>query len=452
MKPWLIGAAVCGALTASAFAGRAGPNIVVIITDDQGYADAGFQSPSRLATPNIDRIAREGVRFTQGYVTYSVCGPSRAGLMTGRYQDRFGSSRNPIIDPSVPNNGVPRTQPMISELLKPAGYKSAIIGKWHLGTHPTLRPNARGFDEFFGFTSGGHEYLPEKLTLNGLEDVREMWAWYRTKIEHNDSRVEITGYLTDELSDAAVRFIDRQGDEPFFLYLAYNAPHTPMQATEEYLARFPDEKSERRRVYAAMMSAVDDGVGRVLDKLDELQLADDTIVFFLSDNGGANNNASDNTPLKDGKGSFYEGGIRVPFAMRWTGTIPAGTVYDHPVIALDIAATAVAQAGVKVPEATPLDGVDLVPYVRGDQTGRPHQTLFWVNQDAKRYAIRDGDWKLILQTEPRALFNLADDPSETKDLAAAHPEVVERLQLMHDQWMTQMVPPATPSISDWKFD
>ncbi len=356
------------------------PNFIVILADDLGYADVGFNGCHDIPTPHIDSIAAEGVRFTNGYVTYSVCGPSRAGLMTGRYQDRFGFSVNPTIDPSNPQAGLPLEEKTIAEILKSVGYTSMAIGKWHLGTHSTLRPLARGFDEFFGFLSGGHDYFPENLTLNDLSEVKKQWDWYRTKLLRNEERVQTHAYLTDELSDEAVAFVDRQGNQPFFLYLAYNAPHTPLQATPKYLDRFRHIADKRRRTYAAMVSAVDDGVGRILAKLEERAIADDTLVFFLSDNGGPigktpSANGSLNDPLRGGKGSPFEGGIRVPFAARWTGTIPVGIDYDQPVISLDIMATIAAQAEASISTQRPLDGVDLLPYLSGQDSTTPHEQL-----------------------------------------------------------------------------
>ncbi|MEM6331793.1 MAG: sulfatase-like hydrolase/transferase [Planctomycetota bacterium] len=446
-------AALCLTLTATARPAAADrpPNLIVILSDDQGYRDAGFNGSKDIPTPHIDRIANEGVRFTNGYVSYAVCGPSRAGLITGRYQDRFGAILNPTVDPTVPNNGVPTSEKNIAELLKPLGYATMTVGKWHLGTHPDLHPRVRGFDEFYGFLSGGHDYFPENLTLEDLSEVNRKWAWYRTKLLHNGQRVGTSRYLTDELSDMAVDFIERKKDEPFFLYLAYNAPHTPMQASDEYLSRFTHIENEQQRIYAAMMSSMDDGVGQVLDKLDELELAEDTIVFFLSDNGGANNNSANNWPLKGHKGSPHEGGLRVPFAARWTGTFPAGVDFDHPVIALDIAGTIAGQAGASVPADKPLDGVDLTPFVTGEADGAPHKALYWRWHRTGRLVIRRGDYKLIVQGENRQLYNLAADIGESSNIAEPHPELVDSLEREVRLWAQDMVGPIAPGLGSWEF-
>lgn len=438
-------------LPSTASAAERPPNLVLILTDDQGWWDVGFNGCTDIPTPNIDRIAKEGVRFTEGYVSYSVCGPSRAGLITGRYQDRFGSSRNPSPDPAVPNNGVPLSEKMISELLKPQGYATMAVGKWHLGAHPTLHPRKRGFDEFYGFLTGGHDYFPGNLVFEDLSEVRKQWDWYRTKLLHNGKRVATDEYLTDELSHMAVDFVERKKDQPFFLYLAYNAPHTPLQATEKYLRRFPDIKDKKRRTYAAMVSAVDDGVGRVLKKLDELDIADNTLVVFLSDNGGAKNNASINSPLRGYKASLYEGGIRVPFAMRWPGKIPAGIDCENPVISFDIAATIVAHAGASEFVEKPLDGVDLLPYLRNEKKGRPHQALYWRMFDRDVGGLRMGDLKLITPKNGEAkLFSLRKNPKETNNLAGRLPGEKESLMKAYAGWEKQMISPAYPGLGIWK--
>jgi len=289
------------------------PNVIIILTDDQGYQDVGFNGCKDIPTPNLDKIAKHGIVCTNAYVTYAVCGPSRAGLITGRYQDRFGFGRNPLFAPNDPNQGLPLTEQTLASVLKQADYRTMAIGKWHLGAYEKQRPLNRGFDEFFGFLTGGHMYFPEKLTLSDISEVKSQFAAYKTKILKDNTRVDIKKYLTDALSDEAVNFIERNKEKPFFLYLAYNAPHTPLQVTDKYLNRFKNIENTKRRKYAAMVSSIDDGVGRILNKLEELKIIDNTIIFYLSDNGGPEkHNGSDNGPLREGKGSLYEGGIHVP--------------------------------------------------------------------------------------------------------------------------------------------
>lgn len=448
-----MGIALVASLSALANAERP-PNLIVILTDDQGYADVGFNGCQDIPTPNLDRLAASGAICTDGYVTYAVCGPSRAGLITGRYQDRFGACRNPTIDPTVPNNGVPCSEKNLAELLRPVGYKSMAVGKWHLGTHPDLHPRVRGFDEFFGFLSGGHEYFPEKLLLENLSAVRERWGWYRTKLLHNGKSVAISDYLTDELSSAAVDFIDRHSDSPFFLYLAYNAPHTPLQATQKYLDRFSHIEDLKRKTYAAMISAVDDGVGRVIDTIQTHDLGEQTIVFFLSDNGGATNNASQNTPLRGHKSTPYEGGIRVPFAVSWPGKIPAGTVYRKPVSSLDIAATIVAYSNATVSPDKPLDGVNLVPYLKGEVDSPPHPELYWRWYDRGEFAARVSDDKLIIaktEQEPleTQLFNLREDLAESTNLTSSETRTVTAITNSLEKWAEDLVAPLAPRLGSW---
>jgi len=418
------------------------PNFIVILTDDQGYADVGFNGSDDIISPNIDRIANEGTKFTNGYVTYAVCGPSRAGLLTGRYQGRFGFGRNPIIDPSDANSGLPLEEQMISEVLKPVGYTSSIIGKWHMGTHEKFRPNKRGFDHFYGFLSGGHKYFPEDLTIDTIENAKKDWSWYNTKIMENDRRVEIDEYLTDELSNEAVKFIEREKDNPFFLYLAYNAPHTPLQASQEYLDRNTHIKDKKRQTYAAMVTAVDDGVGRILAKLDELGIDDNTLVFFLSDNGGARNKGSNNGDLRDFKGSYFEGGIHVPFAIRWPGKVPAGAAYEKPISSLDILATFAGLTKAPIAKERPLDGVNLMPFITGKDKGTPHDVLFWRAFDQGTLATRSGDFKVIhSRIDGDHLFNLAEDLSEKKNLLNTNPKQYQRQLEQMKVWQQGLIEP-----------
>lgn len=425
------------------------PNVIVILTDDQGYNDVGFNGGKEIPTPNLDSIARNGVRFTNGYVTYAVCSPSRAGLITGRYQQRFGHERNPRWAPGNPAVGMSLDERTLADVLGAAGYHCGLIGKWHLGAHPNFHPLRRGFHEFFGMIGGGKRYFPADLTIDDPRAAKNEGESYRTKLTRGDQVIETTKYLTDAFSDEAVAFVERHRERPFFLYLAYNAPHAPLQAPDEYLARFPDIQSPKRRTYAAMVSAVDDGVGRVLARLRELGLERNTLVFFLSDNGGpTNDNASNNHPLRAGKSSPYEGGWRVPFAVQWPDRIPRGQDYNHPVSALDIFATAAQVAGAKTDPARPLDGVNLLPYVNGQITTPPHEAIYLRMYDRGAYAVRSGDWKLVIpaKDQPPQLYNLRADIRETRDLAQKEPEQLRRLEALRTAWDAQLIPPAFPGL------
>lgn len=418
------------------------PNLIIILTDDLGYADVGFNGCQDIPTPNIDRIAAQGVTFTNAYVTYPVCGPSRAGLITGRYQDRFGFGRNPLFAPKDPDMGLPLSEQTLARVLGRAGYQSAALGKWHLGAHPSQRPLERGFDDFYGFLTGGHRYFPQEWTLADEYAVESQYDAYRTKLLRNQKRVEETEYLTDALSREAVQYIRKYQENPFFIYLAYNAPHGPLQATDNYLQRFSHIKEKKRRTYAAMVSAVDDGVGLILDELEALDLAENTMVVFLSDNGGPERgNASDNGPLRGQKGDLTEGGIRVPFALQWPGVLSAGQSYDSPISSMDIFATIVARNTDHIQLDKPLDGVDLLPYLLGEKEGIPHEELFWRKFDQRRFAVRSGVDKLWSKTDSVALFNLEKDLGEQQNISANHPQKIRVLQEAYQQWESQMKDP-----------
>ncbi|TLX78163.1 N-acetylgalactosamine 6-sulfate sulfatase [Labilibacter sediminis] len=436
------------------------PNLIVIMTDDMGYADVGFNGCQDIPTPNIDKIAEQGVRFTQGYVTFPVCGPSRAGFLTGRYQDRFGFTTNPSIDPNNPISGLPVEEETMAQVLRKADYKSGIVGKWHMGTHPNFHPLERGFDYFYGFLSGGHNYFPNELKLNDLSEVTKKWEWYRTKIIENRTKVETDEYLTDELTNAAIGFIERkvENKEHFMLYLAYNAPHTPLQATEKYLSRFSNIEDKRRRTYAAMVSAVDDGVGRILEALQQGGVDENTIVVFLSDNGGAHNNASDNGPLRGLKGDLFEGGIRVPFAMRWPSVIPSGQTYEKAISSLDIMATVVSQNNIEINTHRPLDGVDLIPYLTGQNDGEPHDFLFWRKWEQNAMAILQHNIKLVAngnqdKTRPQ-LYNLSSDLGEETNLKAKDAKYYQDLMKEWEKWNKELKDRVFPTLGgdNWWHD
>ncbi len=401
------------------------PNIVLLFTDDAGYADFGFHGSTTIPTPNLDELARTGVRFSQAYVTDSTCGPSRAGMITGRYQQRFGFEENNVPGYMSANSaeldddmGLPVDEVTMADHLRSLGYATAVFGKWHLGHGDRFHPLERGFDEFVGFRGGARNYfaypegqadLPENRLERGFGEYRE----------HD-------GYLTDVLADEAVAFIERNSDQPFFVFLSFNAVHVPMDAMQADLALFPGLRGLRKQV-AAMTVAMDRASGKVLDSLEELGLAEHTIVVFTNDNGGpTDRNGSSNYPFAGTKSNHLEGGIRVPFLMRWPERLNAGEIYDEPVSTLDLLPTFHAAAGGDISLLGDIDGVDLLPFVRGEADGRPHQTLFW-KKDV-RATIRDGDWKLMrFADRPPELYNLAEDLAEQDNLAADHPDLVTEL-------------------------
>ena len=429
-------------LIASCSSDDSPPNIIVIISDDQGYADVGFHGSKEIFTPNIDRIAKNGVIFSQGYVSYAVCSPSRAGLITGRYQNRFGYTRNILLAPKDSLMGLPISEQTLPEVLNNVDYKTKAIGKWHLGAHESLVPEKRGFDEFFGFLIGGHRYFPNDLTLNDLTEASRQMDGYITKIYDNGKRVNTKKYLTEELSDNAVKFIEDNSEDPFFLYLSYNAPHTPLQATDTDLERNNHIDVEKRRTYAAMVSSMDDGVGSILDKLEEKNISENTIVIFFSDNGGVEwYNFSDNGPLRGIKGDFFEGGIRVPFTMQWPKKIKPGIIYNKPIIALDVFATVVSAASAEKFIKNNIDGVNLIPYINGEINGSPHDYLFWKNPDKDIDVIRDNRYKYIRVKDDEYIFDLDNDLSEENNIISSSTPIYQKLKLKFKEWEKDMIDP-----------
>ena len=419
------------------------PNVIVIMTDDLGYIDVGFNGSTEIPTPNIDRIAQKGVRFTNGYTPYPVCSPSRAGFITGRYQQRFGYERNVQYRPNDPNMGLPQTEKTIPEVISQVGYTSGVIGKWHLGAHITNHPLNRGFDFFYGHLGGGHRYFPEELTIEDSYSISDEALSYKTWIMRNHKPEKTDEYLTDEFSNEALKFIEKNKEGPFFLYLAYNAPHGPLQATKKYLDRFDQIEDKKRKTYAAMVSAVDDGVGRILDQLEYSAIAENTIIFFFSDNGGPEHkNGSNNGPLRGGKSSIYEGGNRVPFAMRWTREI-SPMVYDYPVSSLDILPTIAELTNAPIAEEKPFDGVNIIPYLKGEKQGKPHPILYVRKFDEDLYSVRDGDMKLVAKKKNsvKELFNLGEDIGEENDLANRFPEKVQHLDSLLQKWDSHLIDP-----------
>jgi arylsulfatase A-like enzyme len=414
------------------------PNVVIILADDLGYADVGFTGGTNIPTPNIDRLAAGGIRFTQGYVTHPFCSPTRAGLLTGRYQQRFGHEYNPRYDPKDDQSGLPTTERTLADVLGQAGYATGAVGKWHLGATARFHPNARGFAEYFGFIGGSHNYF------SGLPGSGQ----YTIPLSRNREAVDEREYLTEAFAREAIAFILRHRSEPFFLYLAFNAPHGPFQAPpRRYLDRFAGVADEHRRTYYAMVGALDDAVGRVLTALREAKLETRTLVFFLSDNGGRREAVvSSNGILRGYKEELFEGGIRVPFVASWPGTL-AAAAYEQPVISLDVWATTVSAAGATPAGDRRIDGVDLLPYVLGRKSGSPHERLFWRTGGGLAYAVRQGDYKLVKEkaSEKPALFDLARDPGEARDLAAAKPDLLRKLRRAYEAWNAELVAPAFPS-------
>jgi len=424
------------------------PNILVILSDDQGYADAGFQGSKEAPTPHLDSLAKAGLRCTSGYVTHPYCSPSRAALLTGRYQMRFGHERNPYYDPTNHREGLPVTEKLLPEYLREAGYVTGWIGKWHLGATPEFWPERRGFMETFGFIGGGHQY--QNWQVNPA-------AEYRVPICRNGQPVEVKEHLTVAFGHEAAAFVRRHAAEPWFLYLAFNAPHTPHQPTPERLAKFEHIQDKQRRAYLAQISLMDDAIGEALTALKETGQTERTLVFFFSDNGGPTYVGANNDPLRGMKGTTYEGGVRVPFVVSWPGQLPAGKDYALPVSSLDVFPTALACAGMPMPTDRPRDGVNLVPFLRGEYTSPPHDRLFWREEEQGQWGMRDGVMKLVRRTKavsteggrysvsPLAgraeeLFDLGSDIGEVRDLAATRAADLQRLSATLDEWNNQGAP------------
>ncbi|MFZ4688238.1 MAG: sulfatase-like hydrolase/transferase [Polymorphobacter sp.] len=484
---------------ATAPQGQRPPNIILIMADDLGYNDISLTGTGAggIATPNIDAIGKQGVTFTNGYAGNATCAPSRAALMTGRYPTRFGYEFTPT-DTKLPawfptsvfrpdamfarniahmetdsphkaifdeaaaaaaaapgGKGVPASEITIAEQLRSRGYHNIHLGKWHLGEAEGMRPEDQGFDESLGFIIGGQMFLPENDP--GVINSKQMfdpidkflWANLPYSVQFNGSpRFAPDRYMTDYLTDQAVAGIKANRNRPFFMYLAYNAPHTPLQALKSDYDALPQIKDHRLRVYAAMIRALDRGVGKVMAELKAQGLDDNTLVIFSSDNGGANyiGLPEINRPWRGWKANFYEGGIHVPFMMRWPGQIAPASSLSAPISHFDIYATASAAAGVPLPADRAIDGVDVMPYVKGLAKGVPHQALFW--RSGKYRVVRDGDWKLQSLDLPRrdVLYNLAVDPTERTDVAAANPAIVTALLGRLKAHDAQQRPPAWLSL------
>jgi len=406
-------------MAATATGHAALPNIVVILADDLGWGDVGFNGGAQIQTPNMDALARSGVIFSAGYAPSAVCSPSRAGLMTGRYPQRFGLENNP---PAGVSLGLSLGETTIAQVLGAAGYDTAIIGKWHLGGARGYKPNERGFDDFYGFLPSTSAYL------GGVT----LWR--------NEQREIETRYLTTAFGAEAADFIDAHSTRPFFLYLPFNAPHVPLQAPAAYLKRYSSITNSNRRTYAAMVSALDDAVGVVADALKRNRIDRNTLLIFASDNGGAEWKGADNGPLRGGKSELYEGGVRVPMFVRWPGVIPGGGTYTKPVISLDVLPTVAAAAGAQTPPH--VDGVNLLPYLLGTRKGSPHRTLFWrVNggQSIEQSAVLTYPMKLLEQRTSSVISDLSTDLGESHPL---HPQdLLDEMRSEYQRWVSQTIRP-----------
>lgn len=402
------------------------PNFVIILADDLGYADLGYTGSKQIKTPNIDALAKEGVQCTQGYVSAPVCGPSRAGLMTGRNQVNFGFDNNPIVDlPQFDENyvGVPVEEKTMADRLAALGYTNGLIGKWHLGEADHFHPTKRGFHEFWGYLGGGHHYVPNKP--NG-----KPWP---NKIVSNFKKPQPITYITDDKGDECVDFIKRHKKDPFFLYASFNAPHAPMEATDEDLKLYKHIKDEKRRTYAAMIHRLDVNVGRIVKELKKQKVYDNTVIVFFSDNGGpCDHNASVNAPFNGQKGILLEGGIRVPFIISYPDHLKSG-VYNKPISSLDLTPTFVALAGGTTTKKDKLDGVNIFPYLTQEVKGNPHETLMW--RFTISGGIRKGNWKLVrLPDRLPLLFDLDKDPSELNNVASENWDLVAAMLKELGDW------------------
>jgi arylsulfatase A-like enzyme len=466
-------------------------NVVLILADDLGVHDTSLSPTGAVKTPALERLAAGGVQLEQASVTAPICSPSRAALLTGRYQQRFGHEGQPheryarnaleafffrhfvaggdwqfhrAVAPDeedVQRQGLPPGQLTLADLLKQRGYATGAFGKWHLGWTEATAPHRRGFDTHVGFYEAYTLYrsdLDDPNVVNQRHtDVSDRFIWGKgrsgtAQLVRNGVPFEDDGYLTDTLTAEAVRFMEQHREQNFFVYLPLLNPHTPFQAKRALYEKFADEPDQNRRVYKALIASLDEAVGTVLDAIDRLGLADDTLVIFLSDNGATlYTKAGDNRPLQGGKFTLFEGGVRVPMLMRWPKVLPAGARYEAPVSSLDVFATVASAVSAELPSGLDLDGVDLKPWLRGEREGVPHEWLFWRAEYAQ--AVRHGRWKLVRDTwhGTKALFDLEADPAEQVDLAAKEPARMQALEAAWEQWNAKNREPLWPHVMEYRF-
>jgi arylsulfatase A-like enzyme len=399
------------------------PNFIVFLADDLGWGELGCQGFTKeVPTPNIDSIAQHGIRFTDGYIAATYCSPSRAGLMTGRYPTRFGHEFNG----GGPNFGLPLTETTVANHMKDLGYATCAIGKWHLGDQPNNEPTKRGYDEYMGCLANPGSYFEPRQWRDSLNKVTPGKGFY----------------TTDAFADRGVDWIERNKSHPFFLYMPFNGVHAPLEATPKYLERFPNIADKKRKTFCAMLSAVDDAVGKVMAKLRDAGLEKNTLVIFLSDNGGPTaSTTSSNGPLRGFKMTTNEGGTRVPFMMQWPDQLPAGKTYDQPVMNLDVLPTLVVAGGGKVDPAWKLDGVDIMPFLKEPTKPTAHTVMYW--KYGPQWAIIEGEWKLVVSRvdgdKPR-LIHLSADLSEANDRLTSDPDKVTELTAKWKAWDKEQKP------------
>lgn len=468
------------------------PNIIIILADDLSKMDVSSYGSPHIKTPNIDAIGEQGVRFQEAYITSPICAPSRAGLITGRYQQRYGFELNiherypknrleyyvyknffttdqwqvASKDMAVPSSedmlkqGLPPTEFTLAEIVKKYGYATAMIGKWHMGYNETAKPINRGFDYHYGFYEAFSLYAPvddPNIINQKLTDFSDPHIWGKGRtgncaIRRNDKVIDEKVYLTTQIAQESIDWIEDHKDEPFFMYIPFSAPHTPFQATKEYYDKYAHVKDPAKRVYYAMIHAMDDAIGDIMDKLKEEGLEENTIVFFLSDNGGATYTlAADNSPLKGGKFTNFEGGINVPFMMQWKGHLPEGKVFEHPVSALDIFQTSAEMTGCELPDDREWDGVNLIPYLTDSVSRAPHEALYWRSLYHK--AIRKGKWKMIKDDKAKrtVLYDLEKDKYEKTNVAKDEATVVQDLEKDLAAWEAKMINPRWPRVMDFEI-
>lgn len=467
------------------------PNIILILADDLGLTDISLNGSQLIHTKHIDQLATSGINCTNAYVTASVCAPSRAGLLTGRYQHRFGFenqmhqrvaknrfeqfwARNLInshpwkikknkdlpTKEAIKKQGLPPTEITLAEMLKKVGYQTAAIGKWHLGSAVHSRPNNLGFDYHYGFYQSHSLYAPEKtegiVDMHNPQDWTDNHIWSGQRkgdcaIYRNGKEIEEPNYLTHRIAEESINFIEKNKHQPFFLYVPFSAPHTPLQVPKSYYQQFSHIKDPIKRTYNAMIAVLDEAVGQILEKIEQSGIEENTLIFFLSDNGGAvYTHTTNNAPLNGGKCTSFDGGLSVPFFIKWKGHLPEGKTFTHRVSAMDIFTTSCAVANVPLPEYHKIDGVNLIPYLLGKKgEASPHEVLYW-KTGASRAIIQD-NWKLIFDDRwnQTLLYNLEKDPNERKNVAVSFPEEVTQLKQLHKTWEKEMPPAAWPTIVEF---